>query len=362
MNNIVFAIPTWNRKEQLGITLNQIKTQIKQRTDGRNYQIIISNNDSDDGTDETIAEFMAQSPDITITHSRLEPNQGFQGNLKHLSNLCLDTLSGELDKIWFFGDDDDLIENALSVLCSIDESGEFDIISAGNKLNEPHTSTTLSGTLLDVANKIGFLPAFGFITSLVISRRMLSDIMNQDLFSLLRDDAYVHASSLLYINNQAKTIYVDCPMVTSRWYPGQNVEQAKRWTGGDTYVKLFNFIDTLTLVRDSSPSKINFSLRFFRYFDVYFWDFLLNTAINLVLQDKKYLDHKLWGQLDRLADLISDPEAKKNLRIKTSLINMLLIKGNILNDEKLSAYLRAIANNLLWQGTFPKQMLPKNAF
>jgi glycosyltransferase involved in cell wall biosynthesis len=96
------CIPTYNRIKYLKVLLNSLVLQINEANLNDNIEIIISNNNSDDGTLEFLESFKKEHSTIRIETNHNENNIGVVKNI-----IKLVTLSKA--KFWYFIGDDDYI-------------------------------------------------------------------------------------------------------------------------------------------------------------------------------------------------------------------------------------------------------------
>ena len=96
------CIPTYNRPESLLNCLNSLASQRK-----KNFEVCISDNCSNTNIYKLVKPFKKK---LKIRFNRNKKNLGFAMNLLKVSSMA----TGEF--IWFIGDDDLLVRNALEKL------------------------------------------------------------------------------------------------------------------------------------------------------------------------------------------------------------------------------------------------------
>lgn len=99
--SLTIAIPTYNRLQELSESLDRV---IKY-SEGKNIEILVSDNASTDGTKEYM--LMLQKNNPMIKYYRNPKNLGFDGNFLN----CLEKANGEY--IWLLGDDDFMLDGAV---------------------------------------------------------------------------------------------------------------------------------------------------------------------------------------------------------------------------------------------------------
>jgi glycosyltransferase involved in cell wall biosynthesis len=90
---LTIAIPTFNRRRVLELQLNELL-----KLNSEDVEILVSDNNSDDGTREFLESLDSQLP--RLRKIRNESNLGFDGNLKSLYQAA------HGDFVWFLSDDD----------------------------------------------------------------------------------------------------------------------------------------------------------------------------------------------------------------------------------------------------------------
>src|SRR4030042_301371 len=106
MKLLSICIPTYNRSKEVIYTVNTILTFIRKKNQDQEVEVIVSDNDSTDGTYEELKKIKG-----IILH-RNKKNLQLGGNLFELIKIS----RGKY--LWFFGDDDLLIENELEEICN----------------------------------------------------------------------------------------------------------------------------------------------------------------------------------------------------------------------------------------------------
>lgn len=112
------CIPTYNRSSYLKILLNSIVGQIE------GYQniieLIVSDNASTDDTSMIVDEFIQQG--VIMRYIKKPTNTGLDGNIAN----CFINASGEY--VWIIGDDDILVDGAISYILGIITHNEYGLI------------------------------------------------------------------------------------------------------------------------------------------------------------------------------------------------------------------------------------------
>lgn len=106
---LTIIVPTYNRKESLAKGLRALIPQVENHRD--DVDLYVSDNCSDDGTQEVVRELQAQHPGL-ITYKRQPSNLGAQGNFK-------DAVKSVNSKfVAIFSDDDCVLPGYIDVIFS----------------------------------------------------------------------------------------------------------------------------------------------------------------------------------------------------------------------------------------------------
>ena len=105
---LTIGIPTWNRVDYLKILIEQLVSQISHFTLEDTIELLISNNNSEDSTEEVVQSFKKQFP--FITYNRNSTNIGAKSNVIKAMELA----SSEF--VMIIGDDDRIREDCLQEL------------------------------------------------------------------------------------------------------------------------------------------------------------------------------------------------------------------------------------------------------
>lgn len=114
---LTIAIPTYNRAALLAELLSTLEEQVSVHPE---VEIIVSDNASPDGTEETVRGFIARG--MPIQYRRHPENVGSDANFAHLFDLA----RGKY--FLLFGDDDILVPGAIAKIVGILEDHDPDIV------------------------------------------------------------------------------------------------------------------------------------------------------------------------------------------------------------------------------------------
>lgn len=123
MLDLSLIIATYNRAEQLMVTLESVATQ---RHPAQRWECIVVDNNSKDDTRERVEAFAAAHPDLQLRYI-FESNQG----LSYARNRGIEEAKGEI--IAFVDDDERIVEEFVSAYVELFASHP-DAMSAGGKI------------------------------------------------------------------------------------------------------------------------------------------------------------------------------------------------------------------------------------
>ncbi|MBO7189149.1 MAG: glycosyltransferase family 2 protein [Alistipes sp.] len=109
MIRLSLVIATYNRAEQLMVTLNSVATQSKNPAQ---WECIVVDNNSKDSTKERVEEFIAEHPTLNILY-HFEPNQG----LSHARNAGIAKAQGDI--IAFIDDDERIVPDFIGTYINL---------------------------------------------------------------------------------------------------------------------------------------------------------------------------------------------------------------------------------------------------
>ncbi len=119
MNKLLtIAIPTYNRAPFLKECISKILTQIRGYED--RIELLVSDNCSTDETENIVQGFISDG--APIRYNRNETNLGMDGNFVY----CFEHATGEY--VWILGDDDYLVEGAITKLMGILQGGDYGLV------------------------------------------------------------------------------------------------------------------------------------------------------------------------------------------------------------------------------------------
>jgi len=244
---ISFCIPTYKRPRQLNGALNSIVDSISNvKSKYLDFELIITDNKSDDSTGLTIKNFKEKisSTNISIKYYKQSANLGASRNLLSATNYANGVY------LWFFSDDDFLMKDAVKNFISILESRDFDfyfntrILTDKNlqKIKEINPQPNLlNGDLIfnsgiKMFEKLGIkiMSIIGFYSSIVIKK----DIWEKSCLANMDETEFNYLKILLIAIKMAKCYVSSTPAVLCRLeYRGFKDEDSFVWL--DHYLSAF---------------------------------------------------------------------------------------------------------------------------
>ena len=257
--SLTFAIPTWNRADQLRVCVESIA---QQHIEG--MEIIISDHGSDDHTATVCLELMQKYPFITTAHLARGEKPDYAQAFQYLFTLP------QTEWTWTFGDDDVLLPGAVEHIQRILKRDELHFVHFTEKKRSAGTGHLATGPLFNMCNVYGFIDMTGFITGNLIRTKHLRAAANLPSWPIYAKSAFAQSLSILEVCKDMQAGLLDWPLVDSQ-DAEQNEETQKRWTHFDIPTRYFHIIDGLLdmkargVITDVDPP-------FFRYLSYFLWD------------------------------------------------------------------------------------------
>jgi abequosyltransferase len=223
---ISFCIPTFNRRDYLKETIESILNDVElYKGKSSSIEICISDNNSDDGTEEMVQGLIECSP-IKIIYSKNPYNIGFDKNILKVVSLS------NSEFCWLFGSDDILIENSITKAINAMKYSKAELFIAARvecdlNLNSVRTNPITDSTktkfrandgkdlyaYFDACN--GLLGGFSFISSLIFKKENWDkQKFNENFDGLVYSHVYMILSIL---KNQNITFQIiPCPLIKCR--------------------------------------------------------------------------------------------------------------------------------------------------
>lgn len=231
MNNPILSIciPTYNRAGYLHDALESIYLQLNTEL-SEIIEVVVADNASSDQTEQVVKKFTGKIKRV-IYIKNLE-NVGFDGNI----DVAVRAANGNY--CWYLGDDDAIINGALSHIVDICLKNKYSVISVADKPLLTRPITTNDTDQYSSANHIsGLSPTEHYVEghlpsalSMLIFRRR-NWLKEADLKDHTPGWFYFETILKIAVTPDAKVLYVNKPMVLT----GQDM----RWADGGAGLQIF---------------------------------------------------------------------------------------------------------------------------
>lgn len=305
---ITFAIPTWRRAERLHRCVTSIATQIVET--GLPVKICISDNASDDGTEDLIDTLKALWPTVDIQANRLLNHVDYAENFKAVVEMV------DTPWTWLLGDDDELMPGALATICYHIEranSGwpgrQLFYASPDIRVSDMPGGTTES-TLLDLCCRFGFMDTLGYMSALVFrTEAFKAGVADVAAWDCYKENSFVHACVLLERLGNEPAVIIDQPMV--RCQDGAGDDTTDRWLAEKIGTRYFLISDAFKFMMQRGVLPPKLPARFFRYHQFYLWDRFCSELMSMFRQSGSLPDDLLFQLVMQFAEQVSAPELAK---------------------------------------------------
>ena len=300
---LTFAIPTWNRSNELKITVYSIAEQIA-RT-GFPAQILISDNCSDDRTPQIIEELKAKWPFIQSV--KTDKHGGYSDNFRHVLQ-AVDT-----EWCWLFGDDDLLMPKALDIAWEHIASDKYDFICACTDVRATGGNNK-SGTLFQLCNDYGFLDTIGFMSSCIFKAAPVKEATFDQSWDVYALSSFVHSCAFLERLGDKQAIILDWPMIGNQ--ESWSEQTGERWASENIFWRYAALDDALRHLWYKGCLPELLKTNFLRYHTFAFSDKMLVALMMEHHQNHQSVSENMWSHISGLADLLADKTAAKALRMQ----------------------------------------------
>lgn len=257
------CIPTYNRAPYLDELLNRIGKQIHKLESEDMIELMVSDNCSDDGTQEVVSTHIERG--LNIRYEKNKTNLGMDGNFVS----CFKKATGKY--IWLLGDDDYLVENTLHRILDCLNEEEIGLLHLKMRNNEQ--SITTFSNKYDFYTQVSYW--ITFISANIVNSKYVNEISFQEYmgtyFTLI--PLYMTAANKERIN---------------KTYNYKSLDTGKDYTrnGGYNFFQVFvvNFLEIWKEMTRSIPE----TNKLYRYVkkDLY-KNFLLPNIIKIIIDNKK---------------------------------------------------------------------------
>ena len=325
---ITFAIPTWNRANELNLCIESICEQVKEEN---GCYVTVCDNGSTDDTKDVLRKY-ASAYDFFSFKTLPETREGAS---------WIDSVEMvNTDWTWTFGDDDILLPNALKNVIEVLESNpELHYLHATQTRRTRDSSRIhKADDLLGLCEAYGWIDTCGFISSNICRTDSLKKAY-ANLFFYIDEvrTVFPSAACLLEFVHDKPAALFDSDLVRLQQNE-QTEETLRRWQLIDSSTRYFFTVDTLIEIIKRVP-RLNktFPPVFFRYHTYHLWDRHLSDLTAEFKKTRKAIHPGFWKRISLLADFVSEVEVRKailnSLNIKKKLIEDLIKNESHLNQS-----------------------------
>ena len=284
---LVFAIPTWNRANQLFECVTSIA---EQNPDA----IYISDNCSTDQTTEVCRLLADKYP--FVFYNRLSEHVFAEENLKEVVSFA------EGDYIWTFGDDDILLSGALDFARRLIDHG-LDFYHVA-EIGRSTTNSARKGTLLNLCCSFGFLEMTGFMTGNITKAEKLKAACDTENWGVYAHSAFAHSLALLEVLAECEAALIDVPMIRAA---AENPDTVERWKIEKTTSRYIYIVEGLMLLRDAGIVPEKLPEMFFRYLNGALIKRLMNDFLARTFNPECPVPDQEWKCFEELIRFIEEP-------------------------------------------------------
>lgn len=283
---ISFVIPTWNRAEKLRACVESIA---KQGPDA----IFISDDCSTDETPKVLQELARKYP--FVRHQRNADRLGFTGNYRQ-------AVSGSQSRYtWTFGDDDTLVDGALSHVLAIMRSRSCDFYHVA-EVTRANRNEAVLGRMWEICNNIGWLEFTGFISCNIADTEKLKAGVNSENWALYGRSAYPQCLAILeqMVMSTAMMLEVGCVI------PGTFTDEtANRWKADNIGWRYLYVGDGLRRLHELNAIPPRVEESFFRYIEGSLFDRLMRDFGAISVSAPFALKPADWDCLEYMVGMVN---------------------------------------------------------
>ena len=290
---ITFAIPTWNRAEKLKRCVESIVVQSP-------AQVVICDDASNDETQKVCAALAKKYP--CVKYLRFEDRQNFAGNYKRA------VLAAEQEYVWTFGDDDLLMEGALSFMVNNIKNTQFDFYHASESIRTAKAEA-MCGTVLEICNAIGWLDFTGFISCNIGRTSLMQAGVSSAQWPVYAKSSFPQSLAILEIMAGRSAMMMEIGVVESSKLGDDDT--AKRWAENSICWNYLYVADGLKHLVEVGTVPPKVPETFFRYITESLFNRLMRDFNGREVLDPGAVTAADWACLHYLADMVSEERGNK---------------------------------------------------
>jgi len=284
---LVFAIPTWNRANELFECVTSIA---EQNPDA----IFISDNCSTDKTPEICRILKNKYP--FVTYARLSEHVYAEENFKHVISFS------EGDYIWTFGDDDILLPGALNFARTL-LTHKLDFYHVAEE-GRCKTNTARKDTLFNLCCDYGFLEMTGFITGNITRSEKLKAAYATNHWETYTSSVFSHSLALLEVLANSDAALIDIPMIRAA---PESMETVMRWKEEQTTSRYIYIAEGLACLKEMKIIPEKLPETFFRYLTGSLFKRMMNDFLARTFNPEIPVTEREWKCFEELIRFVDEP-------------------------------------------------------
>ncbi len=335
MKKLRFQIRTWNRAKKLEKCVRRMAEEVKKLGKEDECVIFVIDNYSDDETPKVLKKLQKEIPFLVTWRY---PRWCKQGEFIDIPPEVMEKVEAQF--VWFFGDDDLLLKDALPIVwrvLSSEEAEDIAFISVGQSLLTPHSFKIYHGTVWEFMNLLGFNQFAGWMASTIwntelcdrpifymwASEETLKKTSDYETISLYNKTAFGHVLLLLHFCAYLPAVVIDYP-VAEPMEVG-DLETAERWEMENVGWRYFLFAKALKIMYDKGILEEKLKPGFFKYLEHNLWDRFLSEMIasRIGIYKRNPRPDEGWEIIRGIADIIDDPTIAKEIKVTVELVRAL---------------------------------------
>ncbi len=336
MKKLRFQIRTWNRAKKLEKCVRRMAEEVKKLGKEDECVIFVIDNYSDDETPKVLKKLQKEIPFlVTWRYPRW---------CKQTENLTIpqdvwNKVSAQF--VWFFGDDDLLLKDGLSLVwrvLSSEEAEDIAFISVGQSLLTPHSFKIYHGTVWEFMNLMGYNQFAGWITGTIWNTELCEEPLRllfaskeelekeeeyKEFYSVYFRTAFIHVLLLIHFCAHFPAVVIDYPIVEPMEVG--DLETAERWEMENVGWRYFLFAKALKIMYDKGILEEKLKPGFFKYLEHNLWDRFLSEMIasRIGIYKRNPRPDEGWEIIRGIADIIDNPTIAKEIKITVELARAL---------------------------------------
>lgn len=285
-NTLTIGIPTYNRKDYLKRVLDEFIKQIEHES--CDVKVIVSDNCSTDGTEELMKKQYSKCRFLTYNRNKK--------NLKTRKNILKIIELAKTDYVWFFGDDDFPVPDALKrVIRLINSSKEKKIFALnarkadGQCLYFKRFSSDVDLSFQDSSMKYALKHDLGLLSELILPSQMTKEVVKK--YDINHFWPHIHMIGLLMIIYDVKIRIVLQPFVIQNFGHHNLIYVHLDSLVVFYYYKLLLFENLEKEFSLNLSDVKSFLINSYEFLPSYILDAFLKDSSEDLIKEMKYMTH-----------------------------------------------------------------------